>query len=240
MGRDLKRVPLDFDWPKGKTWEGFINPHDKPCPEAGKTCFNGENAASVYLQHLTSMFCVIAESAERGETHPYCKELPYKSMHPDWAIQPKDVRDKFMDVVDKLIGGRRKDRIRRFGGSDHEIFFKILAIAGIKNPKKGRKKPAYDWSHCPVCKGENLDPAVKKASKAWKEYEPPKGNGFQLWETTSEGSPISPVFSTLDELCAWAAENASTFADQKATAEQWKKMLDDGLVYHKSGNAVFI
>jgi ribonuclease R len=27
MGRELKRVPLDFDWPLNKIWDGFKNPH---------------------------------------------------------------------------------------------------------------------------------------------------------------------------------------------------------------------
>ena len=31
MGREIKRVPLDFDWPLNKTWEGFLNPHYKQC-----------------------------------------------------------------------------------------------------------------------------------------------------------------------------------------------------------------
>lgn len=30
--------------------------------------------------------------------------------------------------------------------------------------------------------------------------EPPTGNGYQIWETTTEGSPISPVFETKDKL----------------------------------------
>lgn len=33
MGRQLKRVALDFNWPLGKTWEGFVNPHGKVCPD---------------------------------------------------------------------------------------------------------------------------------------------------------------------------------------------------------------
>jgi len=70
--------------------------------------------------------------------------------------------------------------------------------------------------------------------------EPPTGEGYQLWETTSEGSPQSPVFMTLDELCAWCEENATTFADNGATAEEWKKMLSDGLVYHQEGNVMFL
>jgi len=58
-------------------------------------------------------------------------------------------------------------------------------------------------------------------------FDPPEGEGYQLWETTSEGSPSSPVFKTLDELCEWCAENATTFASNKATKEQWRKMLSE-------------
>lgn len=239
MGRELRRVPLDFDWPKNKVWKGFINPHSKPCPEAGKTCFNGQNAAAVYLEHLANMFTLIADCAERGQSHPYLNQLPYGSHHPDWKLQPKEIRDRYVDLVTKLIGEKR-ERFMGFTGQGFQVYFKILKMVGIKNPKKGKKKPAYEWSHCAVCKGENLDPAVRKEYKAWKDYGPPKGEGFQLWETTSEGSPVSPVYKTLDELCAWAAENASTFADNKATAEEWKKMLGKGLVYHQEGNAIFI
>ena len=68
--------------------------------------------------------------------------------------------------------------------------------------------------------------------------EPPKGEGYQLWNTTSEGSPISPVFETLDKLCEWCEVNATTFGKFKATKEEWKEMLQDGLVYHKEGNAI--
>jgi hypothetical protein len=54
----------------------------------------------------------------------------------------------------------------------------------------------------------------------------PSGEGYQMWETTSEGSPISPVFKTPEELAAWlAANNASTFADRTATYEEWLTMI---------------
>lgn len=35
MGREIKRVALDFSAPLGETWEGYINPHgehSRPCP----------------------------------------------------------------------------------------------------------------------------------------------------------------------------------------------------------------
>lgn len=63
---------------------------------------------------------------------------------------------------------------------------------------------------------------------------------YRFWETTSEGSPVSPVFTTFDELCEWCEDNASTFASFKATKEEWKKMLDDGFVYHQEGNVIMM
>jgi hypothetical protein len=64
-------------------------------------------------------------------------------------------------------------------------------------------------------------------------YEEPRDDltHYQLYETTSEGTPIGPVFDNLDDLCEWAADNATTFASFKATAEEWKSMLSNGLVY---------
>ena len=68
--------------------------------------------------------------------------------------------------------------------------------------------------------------------------EPPKGEGYQLWETTSEGSPISPVFETLDKLCEWSEVNAPTFGNFRTTKEEWKQMLQNGFVYHQEENIV--
>ena len=31
MGRELRRVPLDFDWPMNQRWSGFVNPHYAKC-----------------------------------------------------------------------------------------------------------------------------------------------------------------------------------------------------------------
>jgi hypothetical protein len=54
---------------------------------------------------------------------------------------------------------------------------------------------------------------------------PPEGPGWQLWETTSEGSPISPVFKTGEELAHWATDHATVFASMKATYAEWYQMI---------------
>jgi hypothetical protein len=33
MGREIKRVLLDFDWPLKQVWSGYINPHYRDCPQ---------------------------------------------------------------------------------------------------------------------------------------------------------------------------------------------------------------
>jgi hypothetical protein len=45
--------------------------------------------------------------------------------------------------------------------------------------------------------------AAKYLYDTYKDIEPPTGDGWQVWETVSEGSPISPVFATSDELVTW-------------------------------------
>lgn len=73
----------------------------------------------------------------------------------------------------------------------------------------------------------------------WKESEL---THIQLYETTTEGTPISPVFhaSRLDALCAYAMDHATTFADFKASKEEWKQMLVNDNVHHKSGKLIFV
>jgi hypothetical protein len=121
---------------------------------------------------------------------------------------------------------------------------------GYLNPYYGKECPACKgYGHnglyglCPTCEGEGRlwdSPADKQKYEAWEPQEPPVGLGFQLWETTTEGSPQSPVFATLEELAAWCEENATVFAKEKASAEEWLKMLAEDKVYFREGNHVFI
>ena len=99
------------------------------------------------------------------------------------------------------------------------------------------------WGHCKLCKGNGeywADDKYKKLAEEWDWIQPPVGEGYQLWETTSEGSPQSPVFKSLGELCDWAEEHATTFGGNKTTSGEWKKMLLDNFVSHKEGNVIFV
>ena len=87
---------------------------------------------------------------------------------------------------------------------------------------------------CPTCDGYGSTeayPGQREESEDWEWIEPPTGPGYQLWETTSEGSPKTPVYETIEELCVYAAANVSTFGSDMATAEQWREMLDENFVH---------
>ena len=91
---------------------------------------------------------------------------------------------------------------------------------------------------CSRCTGRGrIWPSTEIENKynEWTCTEPPKGDGYQLWSTTSEGCPVSPVLGSLEELCAWAEGNATTFGSFRATAAQWKQMLEDDFVHARDG-----
>jgi len=52
---------------------------------------------------------------------------------------------------------------------------------------------------------------------------------LMMYETTSEGTPISPAFETPEELAHWLADNgASAFGGDTATYEQWLRVCRGG------------
>jgi hypothetical protein len=64
-----------------------------------------------------------------------------------------------------------------------------------------------------------MDPAVKEAYDAWKPTDPPEGPGWQLWETVSEGSPVSPVLPTREAFVEYLMSQGST----RSAAEAFTK-----------------
>lgn len=52
---------------------------------------------------------------------------------------------------------------------------------------------------------------------------------YQMYEETTEGTPISPVMATPTELARWLADNeASAFGGITATYEQWLAVCSSG------------
>ncbi len=52
---------------------------------------------------------------------------------------------------------------------------------------------------------------------------------YQMYETTSEGTPISPVMESPETLALWLTDNrASAFAGQTASYESWLRVCNGG------------
>jgi hypothetical protein len=52
---------------------------------------------------------------------------------------------------------------------------------------------------------------------------------YMMYETTSEGTPISPAFKTPEEVAMWCFENkVSAFGSQTASYEAWLRVANGG------------
>jgi hypothetical protein len=204
----MKRVPLNFDWPIGEVWKGYVNPHYKDCPRCkGK----GVTSAHERLTDLVGLIMLSGEDARREKCHPYFNNAPLyytQNMHVG----------KDMIILTEGLAGREMSMMGHDSCDKWQAVNKIIKAAGL-DPKK--------WGMCVECKGEGIDLSIKKAYETWEDYEPPDGDGFQLWETTSEGSPSSPVFETASALARWCEKNATIFGSEKCTKEQWLNMFQE-------------
>ena len=264
MGRELRRVPLDFDWPLNEPWKGFINPHYKPCPEDQKTCFNGQTAGAAWLETFCRMFCVVADDILNGDAskarggnvpHPYMVEMP-TAPHYETPRYKKEEFDKlesrarmnayyrymesippservirpsqdFLQLMEGLTGEKPETGfLAGYFNKSYLLYFRLIKEAGLDRDT---------WGVCPVCKGERLDPAVKAVYDAWKDYDPPEGPGWQLWETVSEGSPISAVYPTREKFIEYLiGEGYSKKAAENFSESGWApSMVISNGVMHK-------
>ena len=243
MGRELKRVAIDFTWPIGKIWDGYINPFlGQECPICRGYGVNKETLELIDLwspwecdwvevgnrrwnnaswrNHLTQVEVDALMSANHLKrfTHVWVKDDGWKIKDPGHVYSVEEVNNAIRLGVIDLDSLSRNICV--------EARAKYLGILG-------------DCEHCHAEGKCWPSEEIKILYENWKKTDPPIGNGFQLWTTTNEGAPYSPVFETIELLCEWCEVNATTFADYKTTKENWKKMLEGRNVYHQEGNLIF-
>lgn len=226
MGREVKRVKMDFNWPINKTWEGYLNPHYKATK--CQAC-NGEGTTASFkaVDWLVRILMVGGEDSLKRpkDFNPKAQSLPtniptypgspYNRLYPHPYLVEAGINDPGTELHELTTGLAGRDpSFLGHDSCDHwSAMKKILKAAGMK---KG-------WGSCPHCKGDGAiwaNAEDKKKYNRWRSKEPPKGKGYQMWETVSEGSPISPVFATPDELATWLAKN------EGGTFESWRKTID--------------
>ncbi len=213
MGREVKRTALDFNWPLNKVWDGYVNNHYRKCPH----CHDGSGSTSAHAR-LTSLVRLILLSGEDTVRKHGIVPHPYFN---DYAVAGSTcgtvVSSDALELAEALSDRKLEDSIFGFDSTAAwRATAKIIAAAGLPE----------DWGTCKHCEGDGIDPEVREAYEAWTRTEPPTGDGWQMWETTSEGSPISPVFETPEKLARWLeANNASAFGDATASYGTWIKMI---------------
>ncbi len=248
MGREIKRVPLDFDWEQDKVWHGFLMPDSLSEEQCAACNGSGYSTYAKNLQdrwygyvpfdpaetgsdRLTASTPAVRAFAERNVTrspefygrgeHAIVREA--ERLCELWNSQWS--HHLHQDDVDALVAGRRlmdfthtwvtgdgwkpidpapivtAAQINEWSlsGLGHDAINCMMVV-------NAACERAGESATCPACQGHGgveRYPGQRAEAEAWTKTEPPAGNGWQLWETVSEGSPISPVFATSDELAAW-------------------------------------
>lgn len=260
MGRQVRRVPLDFDWPLNEVYEGFLMPDrfdEEKCPDC-------ESGYSPQAQNLYNLWY--------GKI-PFDPETPFPHTHP--AIQERTQRNltnapeyygtdshAFVREAQRLAahfnGGWMhhldQDDVNALveAGRLHDLTHNWTREDGWQ-PKQPPMTPTADqvneWSlsgfghdginasvvirarceregvdgTCSTCQGHGSTeayPGQRAEAEEWEPTEPPEGEGWQLWETVSEGSPISPVFRSAEELAYWMSSPAYTWGATKTDADR--------------------
>ena len=267
MGRELKRVALDFVWPLRKVYKGFINPHPyaTECPHCKGTGYSPE--AKLYADQWYGYAPFKPE--DRGSVpfspdHPKIVNFAKRNGSiecyggdPEKAVafESKRLATRWnmqwchhlstLDVVALLASGRLMDfthtwdkekgwepKVPAYIPTAEEV--NLWSLTGMGHDScnqwicvKARCEAEGHSSTCSHCGGEGHtweSPEAQKLYDAWETEEPPKGEGYQMWETTSEGSPISPVFETPEDLASYL-HISSTGIDVGTTYEQWLKFI---------------
>lgn len=271
MGRELKRVPLDFAQPLSEPWIGYLNPHyaAKPCshcegtgysPTAkhlhdlwyGKVPFKPEDRGSTPFTPATPEVRAFAERNVRSAPEYYgpaseaniIREAERLCRHWNKAwchhLNEDDVAalfaaNRLMDFTHKWSredGWRREeppitpsaDEVNRWSlsGFGHDSVNQYV----VAKAECARLNQSGTCAHCDGDGEVWPTPEAKQVYEDWERYEPPAGEGYQIWETVSEGSPISPVFATPEALARHMA-TTRWGADKEGTSyETWLAFIN--------------
>lgn len=218
MGREIKRVALDFNWALGVIWKGFVNPYrSQECtackgsgynPETKRIAddwYDFEGTGREWCHNITQdeVDALIENGRLMDFTHNFVRGKGWTKIEP-----PPQITAEMVNEWSKH--GLAHDAINR--GICVETRAKRLGVFG----------------YCPVCNGDGeiyFNDHIKELNENWYEkerYEPPAGEGWQVWETVSEGSPVTPVFPTKEALIEYLVQNGDLW-DQKRGDGGWSR-----------------
>lgn len=230
MGREIKRVALDFDYPLGMVWKGYWNPYyGLEC----KAC-HGSGLSLAYKQLSDDWY-------DKGWCYQLTQDevqaLVDKNRLMDFTHIPRNEEQR--EIVRKKVeaGGNSwlpepngyiptADEVNHWAKTTfigHDAINRMICV------EARAKRLGITETTCKYCKGNGVLWPDDKYADLHNDFEwvdPPSGEGFQLWENTSEGSPLSPVFENPEDLAKWLADNkASSFGSHTESYETWLKFI---------------
>lgn len=222
MGREIKRVAENFEWPLGQVWHGFIRPENSGPIKC--SCCNGQG----YNDETRKIADQFYDSNNFGVTWSYEYNVDPQgnpATRPPWNILGNTQRwcnSITQDEVEALVEAGRlydfthtwskeKGWVRREdgymptaqevnnwnqNGMGHDGSNRCILI-------KVRAERLGVYGYCDNCHGEGSyfeNRYKEEAYDSWKETDIPTGSWWQVWENVSEGSPVTPAFATQEEL----------------------------------------
>lgn len=253
--RDLRRIPLDFSWPLNKVWKGYINPY-KGCFPCHPCQRSGLNPATKQLDddwydlnedgietgryepvkdELYQKACQVLKDSGRDMNWDFLRRGWQHNLTQEEVniLAKKDCLFDFTHTHDKENGWvRREDNyIPTADEVNFQSFFSLGGQSGRGHLLKFRARKLGIYGLCQLCCGkgdiDNTDKAEIERHNNWEDYEPPEGPGYQLWETTSEGSPITPVFDTAEKLARHCEEYVTICGQEHLSYDEWLQMFTE-------------
>lgn len=199
MGREIKEVPTDFEWPIGETWKGYEPPDVRNCPD----CDVGVTGNRAYIEAVAQKLLGGVRCISENGVGRQGKGLILR--------RSVEIDEKYAALTEGLCGREPMG----LGGHDaldrHAATKAIIEAAGLD---------PGEWGICDTCGGSAVHPEDEGTRDDWEPVDPPQGSAYQVWETVSEGSPITPVYETkrgmIDHLSKHGTEWDDPFPRERA------------------------
>lgn len=216
MGREIKRVPLDFDWPLDTTWSGFLMPDELRVPDCPDCKGMSTTPARQWVEQIAALLLLLDDdlnAQERGrDMHPYFHHTGSRARS---GRPSPDIREFGSGLAGREASWLGHDAIDNWHATDA-----VIRAAGL-DPKV--------WGLCRTCEGNGsieAYPGQRAEVDAWERTEPPTGEGWQVWQTVGEGSPITPVLPTAEALIDHLATIGTVWDDGKP----WRRSAAEAFV----------
>lgn len=224
MGRKVRRVPEGWDWPVGQIWKGYLSPY---AYHRCKHCDGyGLKPGTPYKDLCDTWYDF------EGTGGRWCNKITQDE------VQALVDNNRLIDWTHDWVDGEwvRKDgepvptaeeinaANERPGLLGHDATNRWICI------DQRAKRLGIEKELCPVCDGHGCIFPEDKFHQLSEEYEwidPPTGEWWQLWETVSEGSPVSPAFATPEELADWLTDNHDLPGGGSMTRDRWLHFLTE-------------